>query len=358
MRRGLLGAAVLAVVASLAGCDSGGDGISPSASAGDVSPLQQYLGGMSTSTDAGNGADPVKDRRVQELVVSCMKQAGFTYRPVDAAKPPAVQRVVQGDRGWTEKYGYGISTTDQVQAAPEDDPNKDITDKMSPAELTAYQEALYGTDGATLTVGGGSGGVVVAPPAAGAQPDGASSAPGSGAPTSSAPAKPGCYRAAREQVYGKAPQVDLSEFESLFKALSKLDQRIDADPRVAPLVTAWSGCMAGAGYPGLKAVNDAQDGIFRKWAELNGWKYEKTDDGGTMIGAVSSGTGGGDASALDQAKVAALRKEEIATALADLDCRKDYQKTHDQVRVELETQFVAQHKAELERYRDAINGGR
>lgn len=351
MRRGLLGAAVLAMVATLAGCDSGGDGTSPSAGAGDVSPLQPYLGGMGTGTDAGNGADPAKDRQVQELVVSCMKQAGFTYRPVDTSKLPAVQQVVQGDRNWTEKYGYGISTTDQVQAAPEDDPNKDITDKMSPAELTAYREALYGTGGATLTVGGG--GVAVA----GASPDGASSAPGSGAPTSSPPAKPGCYQTAREQVYGKAPQIDMSEFESLFKALSKLNQRIDGDPRVAPLVTAWSGCMADAGYPGLKAVNDAQDGIFRKWAELNGWKYEKTDDGGTMVGAVSSGAGG-DAPALDQAEVAALRKEEIATALADLDCRMDYQKIHDQVQVELEKEFVAQHKAELERYRDAINGGR
>ena len=55
--------------------------------------------------------------------------------------------------------------------------------------------------------------------------------------------------------------------------------------------------------------------------------------------------------------VAELREEEIALAVTDLGCRGDYQTVHDEVRVELEKQFVQDHLEELERYRDVTGGG-
>ena len=55
--------------------------------------------------------------------------------------------------------------------------------------------------------------------------------------------------------------------------------------------------------------------------------------------------------------MADLRSREIALAVADLGCRADYQSVADEVRTELEQQFVTEHKAELERYRDATSGG-
>ena len=87
---------------------------------------------------------------------------------------------------------------------------------------------------------------------------------------------------------------------------------------------------------------------MKKWAELNGWSFERTDDGGIGM-SVSSVDDGEAPKPLDPTKLAALRTEEIALALADVDCRKDYQVVHDQVRDEVEKQFLADHRAELER---------
>jgi len=58
-------------------------------------------------------------------------------------------------------------------------------------------------------------------------------------------------------------------------------------------------------------------------------------------------------------EVTKFRSEEIALALADYDCRVKvgYDAALDNVRIEAETQFVEEHRAELEQYRDEMNGG-
>ena len=51
--------------------------------------------------------------------------------------------------------------------------------------------------------------------------------------------------------------------------------------------------------------------------------------------------------------------DEIALAVADFDCQEKfgYQKLFETVRIEAESQFVQEHRAELERYRDSLTGG-
>ena len=90
----------------------------PASTTNAAGPLAEYLGGLMPDQD-----DPerdAKDHAVQEKVAACMKAQVFEYVPVDSAGTTVGMgtRPVQGDRPWTEKYGYGISTTEAVVATP------------------------------------------------------------------------------------------------------------------------------------------------------------------------------------------------------------------------------------------------
>jgi hypothetical protein len=111
--------------------------------------------------------------------------------------------------------------------------------------------------------------------------------------------------------------------------------------------------MADAGHPGFTAVDDARNSIMSRWADLNGWQFTPGEGGGGSVSVSSADQ----VTEPDPAKVAELRTDEIALAVADLGCRKDHQAVYDQVRTELEQKFVDEHRSELERYRDATSGG-
>ena len=279
--------------------------------------------------------------------------------------------MVEGDLEWARTYGYGITTVDIPAPDPTDDPNTAITAKMSESERAAYDRALFGSG--AMTGPGGPGQLVIAAPGGGGpgtvpgtddsdssdSPDGSATDPGpSGtAPTdatsSASDASPGCFQKASTEVYGEPAAFDGAEFESLFEALEKMMTAIDQDPRVATLIAQWSNCVADAGYPGMTSIDDARNSIFAKWADLNGWEFTPSEGGGISVSAV----GGQDAPDLDPGEVGELRAEEIALAIADLGCRGDYASVHDQVQMELEKQFVEEHRDELERYRDLTGGG-
>jgi hypothetical protein len=57
--------------------------------------------------------------------------------------------------------------------------------------------------------------------------------------------------------------------------------------------------------------------------------------------------------------VSKFQAEEIALAVADFDCQEKvgFRSLLETVRIEAETQFVEEHRAELEQYRDSLNGG-
>lgn len=305
------------------------------------SPLDEYLGG--DEDEQSDTERAAKERAVQEKIAACMKAQGFEYVPVDRPVMPEGMAIRPlGDRTWTEKYGYGISTTQTVSASEtEKDPNAAIRDAMTESERKAYEDALVGPR--TADGGGKNSGPV---------PDGPGMVVG-GPQGAIAFTAGGCAGTAREDVYGKQAQFDMSEFKDLFDALGKLRGTAESDPRIAPLIKEWAGCLADHGYPGYTNPDDPQDAIMKRWADLNGWKFDKTDDGGTTMTIDGPS---GEAKKPDPTKAAALRKDEIAVALVDFGCRQPYQATVDQVRLELEKQFVADHKAELERYRDAMNG--
>ncbi|GAA1540213.1 hypothetical protein GCM10009741_48750 [Kribbella lupini] len=311
----------------------------------DKSPLAEYMGegfsnggGMMRITRAvgGGGSDEeqlAKQRKLEDSVAACMKAAGFEY----VAVPPESNPKSKFDEAFNlppdkfaEQYGYGISTIDWGKPAGEDesDPNAKIRKALSPNAQKAYDKALNGELA-------GKGGVVQAVPADGKRP---------------ALKDMGCRGKAGEEVFGKGDDKmdDFSKFESLFKDLEALRKRVDSDQRVVDATSAWSDCMADAGHSGLKKIDDPRNQISAELDELTGTKKPQKGGPSVVIGAPSLDK-------VDAAKLADLRKKEIELAKTDQGCKaKTYDAPYKQASTEHEKEFVTQHKAELEQYRDTM----
>jgi len=351
MKRAFAGAVCGVMLITTAACGGKPEAATTGSSG---SPLDEYLGGGGGLSGDGReispqGDDPEKQQQVQELVAACMKAAGFEYVPY-VPTAPEQQPVLEGDLDWARTYGYGISTIDMAAPDSSDDPNTAITAAMSQSELAAYQQALFGSSFQSTRVESGP---AAAAPRAGIAPPGSGTDGSTAPPTGDATSSPGSVPQASAQVYGEPDVVDMQEFDTLFEALGKLQTSVEDDPRVIPLVAAWSDCMADAGHPGFSKVDDARNSIMSRWADLNGWEFTPVEGGGGSV-SVSRGD---EVTEPDPAKVAEIRTDEIALAVIDQGCRQDHQAVYDQVRTELEQKFVNEHLSELERYRDAASGG-
>jgi hypothetical protein len=340
MNKGLAVALVCAL--GLTAC--GGDPAAPTSS-GDSgkSPLAEYMGSdfvggmgqMSVSVSSiGGGSseeDLAKQRKVEEATAACMRDQGFRYVPVTSdggAKPKFVDAFKLPPDKFAEQYGYGISTLDIGQPDENsDDPNTKIRNGLSAKAKAAYDKALGG--------GAGTGSVVIAG--------------GSDGKVDELPQGPeGCRGKALKQVYGEPqkgdPGKEMRRFDGLFKDLDALRKRIDADQRVVDAAKAWSDCMADARYPDLAKPDDARQRVSERMARLLG----------IQPGGPGSGTGKPiKPKQADPAQLAALKKYELAIAKADYTCQQQgYQKSYDEVRFQLEREFVDSHKAVLEQYKE------
>jgi hypothetical protein len=172
------------------------------------------------------------------------------------------------------------------------------------------------------------------------------------------PMDTGCRGKAAEEVYGKAEdhQADFAKFDSLFKDLDALRKRFEADQRVIDATAAWADCLADAGHSGFKKLEDPRTSISDKLDKLTGAKK-----GGP---STAGGDGKGNvtvfqAPSLDKvpaAQLADLRKEEIDLAKADQGCKKKvYDEPAKKAQYELEKEFVAANKSQLEAYRDSVS---
>lgn len=363
------------------------------------SPLEEFLN--------PGGAEPQRtpqdyeamDKQLQELVAACMADQGFEY--IAFTYPSMSVDLGGGEewgtRAWIAKYGYGLSTFD-APSGPETnvtDPNQAIVDAMSQSERDAYYVALFGggmySESTVMeTESAPSAAAETAPQSEGApSAESTDSAAATTANAGEVPAETtgetavsipevsvgssdiysmppleeqGCYGKAQKEVYGDDQYIgeDMSEFESMWNAYSALYDEVSKDPALAATVQEWVGCMTNAGYPGLSDVEDAQMQANDKWSELNGWDMAASVEGG---GVVAEATGAakpseGEPQPASPEEIAQFRDYEIKIALADYDCQEQvgYRKLLDEIRIAKETQFVEEHRAELERYRDIING--
>lgn len=271
-------------------------------------------------TDPGDLTEEelTRKRRFNEAVAGCMRDQGFEYvivapradaagRVVDPFKLPADQ--------FAKQYGYGFSTIDAV-VTDGSDPNAAIRARLSDRAKTAYDEALNGRPTASPRADGRvvGGGMVDS----------------------------GCFRAARELVYGPdddaAAAQEARRFSGLLRDLEALGKRIDEHPRMVEAERRWSDCMADARLPGLSSPALARRAVMDRLVALLRGRP------GSVADVMRK---------LDPAKVAELRRYELTVAEADYRCRQDgYDATHASVRNAAEREFVVDQKDALETFRE------
>lgn len=316
--------------ASPAAGDRGADGAGDDADdAPPAGPLDDYVGvgaGVATTIE---DADMLE---YEERIARCMADDGFEYvpyvAPFDATFLPdgtvslAPSRPSFPDLPPAEfaaRFGYGISTEPPAAREQRSDPNEAIVARMSVAERVAYHRALYGPENALDDEGFLAG-------------DGIASSEAScvgradaGQPTTEE----------LQRVEERTEQVRDS-FASLLKRVRALREQVAADPRVRSATETWSRCLAAAGHPGFTELDQPQRHA-REQAAL-------------VLGRDLRGSG-----AADPSRLAALRRAEVALAVADQQCLVDWRATNEVVRDELEQDFVEDNLAELEDFRSAMS---
>ena len=320
------------------------DGASPSGSedsnGGDTeaaaeyeSPLFEFLG---FDTDFGSDESKAKqaqnNREGQEKVAACMRAEGFEYTPTDDA---AFQVFVDGEEGleygskaWVEKYGFGVTTQafSQEQVGPDlvghnfgdffstpdpsNDPNAAYVQSLPQGEQEAYYAALYGSDSgpeydSSLSEEENE---AIADEFYGADYE----------PT-------GCFSSAFVDNEFANVNAFFDEFQD---EIEELQQRFEADPRVAEVRAKTKTCVADKGY-----VYTNQDDAF-------GDLQDRISDigGGAGGGGVIISDGAGSGSDLtdeqieqqffeqnklsddDKTKLAAAQEHELGMALAVYEC--------------------------------------
>jgi hypothetical protein len=292
-------------------------------------PLDAYLG-------AGGGptviSSATEQREYQERIARCMAAQGFDYVPEPAASITARNiagggRVITFDAAPTfpdlppdqfaARFGYGISTAPPGGAkSARVDPNDRIVAAMSVAERVAYEHALYG-------------------------PATPLDSRGYLRSTVDASAQACIQRADRHQP--TEDQVSATEhrvervravYRSLLARVDDLRSQETADPRMDAATRAWSGCMAAAGFPGFTGVDQPRARMLARARAVMGQDL--------------------DARSADPARLARLRRSEIAVAVADDRCRQPWDRTLAVVRRALEEAFVRANLEELRSFRSAM----
>ncbi|HEX6196717.1 MAG TPA: hypothetical protein VFZ37_12460 [Jiangellaceae bacterium] len=331
----------LSIVLVLSGC-----GADETGSAGVVAddPLTEFFGegviefppggGMSMSFGgSGDFEIPAEELQrmsdVEDLVAQCMADEGFEYtahavNPEDYVSPWMEAQQLPPEE-FAEQYGYGISTMHYSEIEPDlpPDPNQEYRESLSSEALEEYDRALYG-DHTLWDAGDGP------PPVE----------------------ERGCYGIASAEIYGadlrEPAEVGAdpwTEFERLLNDINSLAQRIHRDPRLEDANQAWLGCMADAGYPDLRQVGQAEQSIHQRMGELEGWDMaaELSD---TEISEFQPPE-------IDPDELAELQEYEIELAVADRKCMAEhYDDVFEEVSHGLQEEFIEEHRAELERYRD------
>ena len=241
-----------------------------------------------------------RQSRVEADIHECMKAQGFDYVPVD---PFAQRAAVTGasrlsDEDFLNQFGYGISTL-WGRGGAQSDPNQQLRTSLGPADRRAYDRALWGdSPGATFQAAVDSGDFTKLG---------------------------GCTRKSTESVFGGA-QV-LTQLQG---KLDQLDERILADQRMVRALERWTSCMAEAGYH-YEDPDEIDSDITKRMEQIVG----------PVPGPFATGPGSGQKPVpYDHAALAALQRDEVATARADFACeRKDITPVEAVVRPQYEAQF-------------------
>ena len=306
------------------------------------SPLVKYLSFLFTP---GNSPDSTpaeqqayrneREQRRQELVAQCMTEQGFEYVPFvegGITVPDGdggENRWRPEDRDWVERYGYGVvhnpyQDDPQPEPSPQVDPNQAYVESLTEAEQQAYYDALNGKPREV--------------------PEGD---PGDDVPEWKWE-EAGCFGLAYHEIEGTDPWQQ-PENQPIMAALQKLYEEVQSGPGFAELDAEWSACLAEAGHDGFARQPDAQNSIYRLTDQY--WEDISARDDGSDQDP--------DLGTMRDPAYAALAEREIPLALADLDCREktDYRQQQLRIRFDAEEQFIADHREELDAFRNRVEQG-
>jgi hypothetical protein len=251
-----------------------------------------------------------RQTRVEGVIQECMKAQGFDYIPVDplAQRAALTGKARMTDEEFLEQFGYGISTL-FGRGEEESDPNDRIRRSLGAADRAAYDRTLWGENpGLTF-----------------------SEAIDSDAATELG----GCTKRATEEVFGGATV--LARVQGKF---DELEERITQDQRMVRAVEKWSTCMADEGYR-YEEPEEIDTDLIKRFKTIVG--------AGAQPGATAPPARG---TTYDRAALAALQREEVKIANADLACEKRHITPVElEVRPQYEATFRQQNKRLLDQVR-------
>jgi hypothetical protein len=251
-----------------------------------------------------------RQSRVEGRIQECMKAQGFDYVPVDplAQRAALTGRARMTDEEFLHQFGYGISTL-FGRGTPASDPNERYRKSLGPADRAAYDRALFG-DSPGLTF-------------ADAIDDDAADELG------------GCTKEATGEVFGGTAV--LSTIQGKF---DELEEQVTQDQRMVSAVEKWSACMENQGYSYEEPEQIDTDMIKR---------FQAIVGQGTAPGAAAPPD---PTVPYDKAALAALQREEVRIARADLACeKKEITPVELEVRPQYEDAFREQNRRLIEQVR-------
>jgi hypothetical protein len=280
------------------------------AACGDDAPPAQDVVELEDQLGFSESGVIERQTRVEGVIQACMKAQGFDYVPVDplAQRAALTGKARMTDDEFLEQFGYGISTL-FGRGETEADPNDRIRKTLSPADRAAYDRTLWGENpGLTF-----------------------SEAIDSDAATELG----GCTRQATEEVFGGATV--LARIQGKF---DELEERITQDQRMVRAVEKWSKCMADKGYQ-YDEPEEIDTDLIRRFKAILGAAVQP--------GATAPPTRG---TTYDRAALAALQREEVKIANADLACEKEHITPVElEVRPQYEETFRKQNRQLLQQVR-------
>ena len=316
-----------------------------------VSPIDEYLNlvwGTNFSPEAQIQRWENEHNRTEELIAACMADLGFTYYPEVGTMTSVVTSGndwLINDPEWVGTWGFGVVMWPGVPSGGIDGQIGDLTgprrnaehrDSLSTAERTAHERALWGASNPYHS------GMWFGAPPADAVYD-----PEAAAEFDADPANWGCQRRAVEQMIAESPRGlrESDEFMPLFDAIEQFREQLTLSATEAD--RDWATCMHDAGFAEFDRRPDF-DALFRD--EAFRLSQEIVNSGRiTQVSRIPL-------QRWDAPEMETLFQQEIDTALADLDCRTATNwNTRQQAAVfELEAQFVADHQAQFNALRAAV----
>ncbi|WP_291377782.1 hypothetical protein [Demequina sp.] len=332
-------------VVLLAGCGGGEE----TPDDGERTTIAGLLG-----ASTGEDTDWVEQERlVQQAIAECMQLEGWEYIPVE--QPDGVFEYSEEDElERIKREGLGVvyytlyQGTDDFVDPYEDwvDPNQDYMESLTDAERDAYYESLYGTEeeqSADL--------ITEVDPETGEEYQ---VSYGFGA---------GCQGEAYAEVQGDDPTQSPDYWQAAEEFYSELEDRVQADPRVAKANEAWISCMSDAGhefadqnefweksYEDIQKRHDEILGDDYYQDPFEGWTDEQIntffeESSQEEIDALFSSPP--ELTSEQRTALEALLAEEISLATANHECSAPQQETLSEVYAEIEEQYALENEDEL-----------